>query len=208
MYNYPVLYAVEVGHWRLHDSDAQQLREFLLRGGFLMVDDFHGSNAGDHGVADREGINESGRSSRKVWSIKVLPRQGYQTANSEQRPDFSYDLRSERAFFKFPAHSFSIPGSLMKRAPPEKIRTGAPFRDDKGRIMVAICHNMDLGDAWEHSDEAKYLEKVGVARLPDRDELLRLRSNSLSCASSFAPYCFSAPSCHLRFKTRVPRRSL
>jgi len=25
--------------------------------------------------------------------------------------------------------------------------------------MVAICHNMDLGDAWEWSDDAKYSEK-------------------------------------------------
>src|ERR1700722_13506415 len=31
MYNYPTLYAVEVGHWRLPDADAKQLREFLLR---------------------------------------------------------------------------------------------------------------------------------------------------------------------------------
>jgi len=26
---------------------------------------------------------------------------------------------------------------------------GALFRDDKGHIVVAICHNMHLGDAWE-----------------------------------------------------------
>jgi hypothetical protein len=31
--------------------------------------------------------------------------------------------------------------------------------DDKGRLMVVIGHNMDLGDAWEHSDEARYQEK-------------------------------------------------
>src|SRR5215469_7036153 len=41
VYNWPVMYAVEVGHWRLPDEQAQQLREYLLRGGFLMVDDFH-----------------------------------------------------------------------------------------------------------------------------------------------------------------------
>src|ERR1035437_2609316 len=41
--NWPTLYAVEVGHWRLPDDQAAQLREFLLRGGFLMVDDFHGT---------------------------------------------------------------------------------------------------------------------------------------------------------------------
>jgi hypothetical protein len=31
--------------------------------------------------------------------------------------------------------------------------------DDKGRVMVAICHNMDLGDAWEHADNPRYPEK-------------------------------------------------
>ena len=31
--------------------------------------------------------------------------------------------------------------------------------DDKGRIMVAICHNMDLGDAWEWADNPNYPEK-------------------------------------------------
>src|ERR1700747_3704621 len=41
VYNWPVLYAVEVGHWAIPDQQAAQLREFLLRGGFLMVDDFH-----------------------------------------------------------------------------------------------------------------------------------------------------------------------
>jgi hypothetical protein len=25
--------------------------------------------------------------------------------------------------------------------------------------MVVICHNMDLGDAWECADEPRYLEK-------------------------------------------------
>ena len=28
--------------------------------------------------------------------------------------------------------------------------------DDKGRLMVAICHNMDLGDSWEHADNPQY----------------------------------------------------
>ena len=42
VYNWPIMYGVEVGHWMLPDDQAQQLREYLLRGGFLMVDDFHG----------------------------------------------------------------------------------------------------------------------------------------------------------------------
>ena len=47
VFNWPWLYAVEVGQWDLTDSQAAQLREYLLRGGFLMVDDFHGTQRVD-----------------------------------------------------------------------------------------------------------------------------------------------------------------
>jgi hypothetical protein len=43
IFDYPWLYAVEVGRWYLNDFEAARLREYLLRGGFLMTDDFHGS---------------------------------------------------------------------------------------------------------------------------------------------------------------------
>ena len=43
VYNWPMLYGVEVGHWQLGDEEAKQLREYLLRGGFFMCDDFHGT---------------------------------------------------------------------------------------------------------------------------------------------------------------------
>src|SRR5205085_2812448 len=45
IYNWPVIYGAEVGHWNLGDAEAKQLREYLLRGGFFMVDDFHGTDA-------------------------------------------------------------------------------------------------------------------------------------------------------------------
>src|SRR5689334_4150206 len=43
LFDFPWLYAVEVGGWYLNDQEAARLRDYLLRGGFLMVDDFHGS---------------------------------------------------------------------------------------------------------------------------------------------------------------------
>jgi Domain of unknown function (DUF4159) len=43
VYDWPWLYAVRTGEWKLTDSQAKVLREYLLRGGFLMVDDFHGT---------------------------------------------------------------------------------------------------------------------------------------------------------------------
>src|SRR6266478_5100280 len=43
VFNWPWLYAVEVGGWELSEPQAKRLRDYLDRGGFLMVDDFHGS---------------------------------------------------------------------------------------------------------------------------------------------------------------------
>src|SRR5579864_8241421 len=42
IYNWPVMYGVEVGHWLLPDDQAAQFRDYLNRGGFFMCDDFHG----------------------------------------------------------------------------------------------------------------------------------------------------------------------
>src|ERR1051325_293131 len=41
-FDWPWLYAVQTGHWQLTDSQAKALREYLLRGGFFMCDDFWG----------------------------------------------------------------------------------------------------------------------------------------------------------------------
>lgn len=43
VYNWPWLYAVQVGEWGLTPAEAKVLREYLLRGGFFMADDFHGT---------------------------------------------------------------------------------------------------------------------------------------------------------------------
>ena len=40
-----------------------------------------------------------------------------------------------------------------------------------GAVMVAICHNMDLGDAWEWSDDPRYPEKWAGAGVSNRGEL-------------------------------------
>src|SRR5215467_4270658 len=43
IFNYPWIYAVQVQLWSFTDEEAKRLREYLLKGGFLMVDDFHGT---------------------------------------------------------------------------------------------------------------------------------------------------------------------
>jgi hypothetical protein len=142
MYNYPVMYAVEVGHWRLRDEDAKQLREYLLRGGFLMVDDFHGI---EEWATFTESMN------------KVFPdRPIVDIPNSDPIFHLLYDLNDR---FQVPGAQFFETGITYERGETGKVPHWKGIYDDKGRIIVAICHNMDLGDAWEHSDEARYLEK-------------------------------------------------
>ena len=42
-YDWPWIYAVQVGEWGLTDAQGKALREYCLRGGFFMADDFHGN---------------------------------------------------------------------------------------------------------------------------------------------------------------------
>ena len=41
-------------------------------------------------------------------------------------------------------------------------RIGAAFTTTRAGIMVAICHDMDLGDSWEHADNPRYPEKYSA----------------------------------------------
>jgi hypothetical protein len=140
IFNWPWIYAVEVGHWGLTDAQCKKLREYLLRGGFLMVDDFHGT---------------------REWSVfmasmgRVFPdRPVVELANSDALFHVLYDLDQR----------FQVPGigALNRGLTYEYDGIEPRWRgiyDDKGRIMVAICHNMDLGDAWEWADHPRYPER-------------------------------------------------
>jgi len=142
IYNWPVVYGVEVGHWQLPDDQAKQFRDFLLRGGFFMCDDFHG---------DEE------------WSVfiasmsKVFPNRPIEDI-PDSDPIFHtlFDLDDR---FQVPGAQYFRSGLSYENGPSGKTPHWRCIRDDKGRIMVAICHNMDLGDAWECADEPRYPEK-------------------------------------------------
>ena len=56
------------------------------------------------------------------------------------------------------------------------------IRDDKGRIVVAICHNMHLGDAWEWADDPNYPEPFASMAFRVGTRLHHLRNDALSFA--------------------------
>ena len=155
VYNWPIMYAVEVGHWQLPQEQADQLREYLLRGGFLMVDDFHGSDSyPDYGTL--EPLNE--------WQTFVNSiRRVFPNRPIEDIPDndpifhMLFDLDNK---FQVPGYSNWMENHITyEKGPTGRQPHWRCIRDDKGRIVVAICHNMDLGDGWENADDPKYEEK-------------------------------------------------
>jgi hypothetical protein len=136
-YDWPWLYAVEVGHWELTDAQAKAMREYLDRGGFFMCDDFHGTEEWE--------VFE--RSMRKVFPDKTI----VEIENKEALFHTIYDLDDRH---QVPGAQFLRSGSLSEYG--GTIPRWRGIYDDRGRIVVAICHNMDLGDSWEHADNPQY----------------------------------------------------
>jgi hypothetical protein len=139
IFDYPWLYAVEVGHWYLNDMEAARLREYLLRGGFLMVDDFHGT---EEWLVFTESM-------KRVFPDRPI----LDIPDNDEVLHTVYDL-NERT---------QIPGirALYMGRTYEKDGKNPEWKgiyDDDGRLMVAINHNMDLGDAWEQADTPGYPE--------------------------------------------------
>ena len=143
IYNWPWLYAVEVGHWDLTDFEAAKLRDYLDRGGFFMCDDFHGTIEWQTFAA----------SMKKVFPDRPI----VDLPDSDPIFHTVYDLDDR----------YQVPGEQFVRSHRTYEKDGMQPRwrgiyDDRGRLVVAICHNMDLGDSWEHADNPEYPEQYSA----------------------------------------------
>ena len=141
LFDYPFVYVLEVGSIRLTDAEAENLREYLLRGGFIMIDDFHG---------EREWRRFYGQF-KKIFPDREL----------EDIP-ISHPLF--HCFFDI-NELVQIPGlaSLFSGRTYERY-DGYPaycrgVYDDRGRLMMMVNFNTDIGDAWEHAAEDYYPRK-------------------------------------------------
>lgn len=141
IFDYPWIYAVEVGNWHLSEREAAHLRDYLLRGGFLMVDDFHGTCEWSAFVASME---------------RVFPdRQIVEIPESDEAFHVIYDLDQR---IQIPSRQYTYSGVTWEKGGYTPYWRG--IYDDEGRLMVAINFNMDIGDAWEHADWPDYPENM------------------------------------------------
>jgi hypothetical protein len=141
IYDFPWIYAVEVGHWYLDDQEASRIRDYLLRGGFLMVDDFHGTWEWAAFVASMERVFPD----RPIIDIP----------EGDEAFHVIYDLDQR---IQIPSRQFLYSGVTWERDGYTPRWRG--IYDDEGRLMVAINFNMDIGDAWEHADWPDYPENM------------------------------------------------
>jgi len=151
-YDWPWLYAVQVGEWGLSDAQAKEMREYLLRGGFFVADDFHGNFE---------------------WEMfqqriqRVFPdRPIVEIEDTDAIFHTVYDIADR---IQVVGWEHLSEGSKNGWAGGK----GAHWRgiaDDKGRIMVAISYNSDIGDAWEYADDPRY-------PAPMADQAMRLGVN-------------------------------
>lgn len=135
---YPFLYAVEVGYMDLTEAEVSGLRDYLLAGGFLMVDDFWGSREWASFEANIRRVFPD-RPIVEVPENHPVFHSYYEIDEIEQVPAVSVIRR---------------PGRTWERDGYEPHVRG--IFDDDGRLMVAINWNTDLGDAWEWADIPEY----------------------------------------------------
>ncbi|MES2507527.1 MAG: DUF4159 domain-containing protein [Verrucomicrobiota bacterium] len=135
MRNYPFIYMIEPGHISLTEGDAKVMRDYMLNGGFIMVDDFWGEEEWDTFYValkqifpDREPqeLPLEHEVFHMVFPLKVKP----------QIPSVGHAMAGRSQ------------GITAERFDAQTPHYRAIF-DDKKRIVMMICHNTDLGDGWE-----------------------------------------------------------
>jgi hypothetical protein len=143
IFNYPWIYGVVVQDWTFTDDEAKRLREYLLKGGFLMVDDFHGT-------ADWQDFMDGMRlvlPDAQKWPVEDL-------TDKDEIFHVLYDMDDR---FQVPGEQYIRSGRTYEKD--GYVAKWRGIRDKDGRVMVAICHNMHLGDAWEWADDPEYPEQ-------------------------------------------------
>ena len=141
LFNCPFTMAADVGTIGFSNEEVARLREYLLKGGLLWVDDFWGSRAWYHWE------REIGR---------VLPPSQYPIR----------DVPLDHPVFRTQAHVTKVPQitaiqfwygvggrTTSERGADSRVPHFRAITDEHGRFLVVMTHNTDVADAWERENE-------------------------------------------------------
>lgn len=154
LFDYPFIYIIEPGALMFRPDEVTALRRYLLRGGFLLVDDFWGDDEYKNFEQEIKRVFPD-RDPQEVPLEHEIFHCVYDLKEKPQLPSIhaAWQGRQSGAIWEY------RPGSDTSKANYRAIY------DDAGRIMVFICHNTDLGDGWEREGEDSwYFEEFSVKK--------------------------------------------
>ena len=146
LFKYPYLYIVSPHRMNLSVKEAGQLREYLLRGGFLHVDDFWGLEQRYIVEAEMAKIFPDRRMVRLNVKDSPVFRTFFDIDQIMQIPN----INNGRAVTR------GLPGARTWEQQSETEPMIFGISDDKDHLMVLMTYNSDLGDAWEWMDDPEY----------------------------------------------------
>jgi hypothetical protein len=140
LFRCPYVHMEDVGTASFSESDVRQLRDYLLKGGFLWADDFWGPAAWE------QWASQIGR---------VLPRGNYPIVDIPVTHSVFQTVFNVKRVLQVPAISQwrRMQGGTSERGPLSAEVHSRGIFDDKGRLMVLMTHNTDISDTWEREGE-------------------------------------------------------
>jgi hypothetical protein len=139
IFKYPFSYVSEPGEMNLTEEEVINLREYINRGGFVMVDDFGGQGGGDREFqAFRRNL------------LRAFPEREL------------FVLTDDHELL----HNFYDIDSLQTEHPMTGVKSvffGYP--DGHGGLSMVVCYNNDVGDYWEFIDYPHYAVKPSAEAL-------------------------------------------
>jgi hypothetical protein len=144
LYHCPFVMMSEPGGAYFDEAEAAQLHNYLLKGGFLWVDDFWGEYAFSHWAGE---------------IAKALPPERYSIADVPLEHALFHTLYDIRRILQVPSINFwGRSGETSERGRDSAVPHVRAIMDrDDGRIMVLMTHNTDFGDAFEREgDDHRY----------------------------------------------------
>lgn len=128
LFKYPLAYLSEPGGWLPNDKEVEGLRNYLTKGGFVIVDDFDG------GSMDRDWVQFVQQMQRVLPKVRIMP---VPETHAIFDSFFKVDFKKLVAY-----RTGDVPQYF------------GVFQDNdpKKRIMMIVNFNQDIGDYWEWSD--------------------------------------------------------
>ena len=141
MFSCPFLVASDVGTLGFNAGEAERLREYFLKGGFLWVDDFWGS------AAWAQWSREIG----KVFPPAECPIVDVEPGDPLYTAVFDVEKAPQVTNIQF-WRQVRGQTTSERGADSTQVHLRA-IRDAHGRIMVLMSHNTDIADSWEREGE-------------------------------------------------------